>query len=123
IRTCAHVREHDPDLLARRTEATVSGRPDQNIRRATLARLFTFTALLVFGAVTLAWWGFLAWLFWRGVLGQAGGGHAGRPAGARLGSLSKLPLVLVVTGNFLHEHHDPAPQGGIINSHERSDQP
>src|SRR5262249_50753583 len=28
-----------------------------------------------------------------------------------------------VTGNFLHEHHDPAPQGGIINSHERSDQP
>jgi hypothetical protein len=32
-------------------------------------------------------------------------------------------LVAVVTGNFLHEHHDPAPQGGIINSHERSDQP
>jgi len=30
---------------------------------------------------------------------------------------------LVVTRNFLHEHHDPAPQGGIINSHERSDQP
>jgi hypothetical protein len=27
-----------------------------------LARLFTFAALLVFGAVTLAWWGFLAWL-------------------------------------------------------------
>ena len=33
------------------------------------------------------------------------------------------PLVVVVTGNFLYEHHDPAPQGGIINSHERSDQP
>ena len=32
-------------------------------------------------------------------------------------------LVAVVTGNFLHEHHDPAPHGGIINSHERSDQP
>jgi hypothetical protein len=32
-------------------------------------------------------------------------------------------LVVVVTGNFLHEHHDPAPHGGIINSHERSDQP
>ena len=32
-------------------------------------------------------------------------------------------LVAVVTGNFLHEHHDPAPQGGIINSHERCDQP
>jgi hypothetical protein len=32
-------------------------------------------------------------------------------------------LVAVVTGNFLHEHHDPAPQGGIIDSHERSDQP
>jgi putative tryptophan/tyrosine transport system substrate-binding protein len=30
-------------------------------------------------------------------------------------------LVAVVTGNFLHEHHDPAPQGGIINSHERSE--
>ena len=41
-------------------------------------------------------------------------------AEARLGSLSKLPLVVVVTGNFLYEHHDPAPQGGIINSHERS---
>jgi hypothetical protein len=32
-------------------------------------------------------------------------------------------LVAVVTGNLLHEHHDPAPQGRIINSHERSDQP
>src|ERR1700747_419087 len=32
-------------------------------------------------------------------------------------------LVAVVPGNFLHEHHDPAPQGGIINSHERFDQP
>src|SRR6516164_2907515 len=32
-------------------------------------------------------------------------------------------LVAVVTGNFLHEHHDPATQGGIINSHERFDQP
>jgi hypothetical protein len=28
-------------------------------------RLFAFAALLVFGAVTLAWWGFLAWLIWR----------------------------------------------------------
>ena len=44
-------------------------------------------------------------------------------AEARLGSLSKLPLVGVVTGNFLDEHHDPAPQVGIINSHERFDQP
>jgi len=34
--------------------------------------------------------------------------------------LAQLPSV---TGNFLHEHHDPAPQGGIVNSHERSDQP
>src|SRR5215831_20271512 len=41
-------------------------------------------------------------------------------AEARLGSLSKLPLVVVVTGNFLNEHHDPAPQGGTINSHERN---
>ena len=30
-----------------------------------LARLFAFAALLVFGAVALAWWGFLAWLIWR----------------------------------------------------------
>ena len=30
-------------------------------------------------------------------------------------------ILVVVTGNFLHEH--PASQGGIINSHERSDQP
>jgi len=32
-------------------------------------------------------------------------------------------ILVVVTGNFLHEHHDPAPQGGIINSLERFDQP
>jgi len=32
-------------------------------------------------------------------------------------------ILVVVTVNFLHEHHDPAPQGRIINSHERSDQP
>ena len=31
--------------------------------------------------------------------------------------------LVVVIGNFLHEHHDPAPQVGIINSRERSDQP
>ena len=36
---------------------------------------------------------------------------------------SEPGILVVVTGNFLHEHHDPAPQGGIINSHERSDQP
>jgi hypothetical protein len=35
----------------------------------------------------------------------------------------ELLSVRVVTGNFLHEHHDPTPQGGIINSHERSNQP
>jgi hypothetical protein len=29
------------------------------------ARLFAFAALLVFGTVTLAWWGFLTWLIWR----------------------------------------------------------
>ena len=28
-------------------------------------RAFAYTALLIFGAVTLAWWGFLAWLIWR----------------------------------------------------------
>jgi hypothetical protein len=32
-----------------------------------LARLFTYAALLVFGAVTLAWWGFLAWLIWHAI--------------------------------------------------------
>jgi prepilin signal peptidase PulO-like enzyme (type II secretory pathway) len=26
---------------------------------------FAFAALLVLGAVTLAWWGFLAWLIWH----------------------------------------------------------
>src|ERR1700751_1083122 len=35
--------------------------------RGNLARLFTYAALLVFGAVTLAWWGFLAWLIWHGI--------------------------------------------------------
>jgi hypothetical protein len=43
--------------------------------------------------------------------------NTGRPA------LSELGILVVVTGNFLHEHRDPAPHGGIINSHERSDQP
>jgi hypothetical protein len=33
--------------------------------RNNLARLFAYTALLVLGAATLAWWGFLAWLIWR----------------------------------------------------------
>ena len=33
--------------------------------RGNLARLFTYVALLVFVAVTLAWWGFLAWLIWH----------------------------------------------------------
>jgi hypothetical protein len=30
-------------------------------------RAFAYTALLVFGAVTLAWWWFLAWLFWNAI--------------------------------------------------------
>src|SRR5262245_47846662 len=38
-------------------------------------------------------------------------------------STSRPSILVVVTGNFLHEHHDPASQGGIINSHERFDQP
>src|SRR5262245_16402900 len=29
------------------------------------ARLFAFSALLVLGAVALAWWWFLAWLIWH----------------------------------------------------------
>jgi hypothetical protein len=28
-------------------------------------RFFAFAALLVLGAVTLAWWGVLAWLIWH----------------------------------------------------------
>jgi hypothetical protein len=44
--------------------------------------------------------------------------NTGRPTQSELGI-----LVAVVTGNFLHEFRDAAPQGGIINSHERSDQP
>jgi hypothetical protein len=35
------------------------------VKHPKLARLFAFAALLVFAAVTLAWWGFLAWLIWR----------------------------------------------------------
>ena len=30
-----------------------------------LARLFAFAALLVFGAVALAWWGVFGWLIWH----------------------------------------------------------
>jgi hypothetical protein len=33
--------------------------------RGNLARLFTFAALLIFAAVTLTWWGFLAWFIWH----------------------------------------------------------
>jgi hypothetical protein len=33
--------------------------------RGNLARLFASSALLVFAAVTLAWWGFLAWFIWH----------------------------------------------------------
>jgi hypothetical protein len=33
--------------------------------RGNLARLSAYVTLLVFGAVTLAWWGFLAWLIGR----------------------------------------------------------
>jgi hypothetical protein len=32
-------------------------------------------------------------------------------------------ILVVVADNFLHEHRDPAPEGGTINSHERSYQP
>jgi hypothetical protein len=39
------------------------GSPYGNARN--LARLFAFAAVLVLGAVALAWWGFLAWLIWR----------------------------------------------------------
>jgi hypothetical protein len=35
------------------------------VKHPKLARLFAFAALLVFAAVTLAWWGFLAWLIWH----------------------------------------------------------
>jgi len=35
------------------------------VKHPKLARLFAFAALLVLGAVTLAWWGFLAWLIWQ----------------------------------------------------------
>ena len=31
------------------------------------ARLFAFAALLVLGAVALAWWWFLAWLIWHAI--------------------------------------------------------
>jgi hypothetical protein len=41
--------------------------------RSNLTRLFAFTALLVFGAVTLAWWWFLAWLIRHWIWRQARG--------------------------------------------------
>ena len=45
----------------------------------------------------------------------------------RMREISYLHLTrfvqFLLTGNFLHEHHDLAPQIGIINSHECSDQP
>jgi hypothetical protein len=41
-------------------------------------RAFAYTALLVLGAVTLAWWWFLAWLFWNAILIFSAGGDGGR---------------------------------------------
>ena len=35
------------------------------VRERPLARLLVFAVLLVFAAVTLAWWWFLAWLIWH----------------------------------------------------------
>jgi hypothetical protein len=35
------------------------------IRNLPWARLFAYAALLVLGAVALAWWWLLAWLIWR----------------------------------------------------------
>src|SRR5262245_51023820 len=58
----------------------------------------------------------------RGALAPANAGALslkGNEAKAECHSPKRI--LVVATGNFLHEHHDPAPQGGIINSHERSD--
>src|SRR5262249_16107930 len=52
----------------------------------------SFAALLVFGAVTLAWWGFLAWLIWH-ILGQSRGDNA-----AALGSNGQLCCCAVSSG-------------------------
>jgi hypothetical protein len=43
------------------------------LRHPKLARVFIFATLLVFAAVTLAWWGFLAWLIWHAIWGQSRG--------------------------------------------------
>jgi hypothetical protein len=43
-------------IYARAVSRAVSGN---------LGRLIAFAALLVFAAVTFAWWGFLAWLIWH----------------------------------------------------------
>jgi hypothetical protein len=37
----------------------------QHVRVDGEGHLGPYAALLVFGAVTLAWWGFLAWLIWH----------------------------------------------------------
>jgi hypothetical protein len=49
--------------------------------------------------------------------GASGYSHGLRPS--RQAYRKANVLVAVVTGNFLHEHHDPAPHGGIINSQKR----
>ena len=49
---------HSTGMISRRARLI------SNIR-SYLARLFAYTAVLVFGAVTLAWWGFLTWLIWH----------------------------------------------------------
>ena len=51
--------------MARRTKATIAGGGLIKYPKLPWARVFAFAALLVFGAATLAWWGFLTWLIWH----------------------------------------------------------
>ena len=58
-----------------------------------LARLFAFAALLVFGAVTLAWWGFLAWLFWHVIVVAVHDGSSGLRNGVMLAPSGSPPIL------------------------------
>jgi hypothetical protein len=83
-----------------------------------LARLFAFAALLVFGAVTLAWWGFLAWLFWHVIVVAVHDGSSGLRNGVMLAPSGSPPILpsgdlmqpIAAGGQFVGFGWNPKPR-------------
>ena len=58
-----------------------------------MARLFALAALLVFAAVTFAWWGFLAWLIWHVIVVAVHDGSSGLRNGVMLAPSGSPPIL------------------------------